>query len=110
MAFPSSPTNNEEYTTPLGITYRYSQSNDKWLIVSQEVLGNQGVTGLLGLTGPTGPTGPLGVPPDLVLNSLSVTGDHGGTGLFVSNILYGLTGPPSPTGIPNGTLFFKYTI
>lgn len=37
MAFPTSPSNGDRYTTDLGITYEYDSSEDKWFVVSEVV-------------------------------------------------------------------------
>lgn len=49
-------------------------------------------------------------PPDPSFNSVTITGNDDGTTQKVVNVLYGITDPPSPpTGIPDGTLYLKYT-
>lgn len=90
MAFPSSPSNNDYYTNPLGTVYQYKSSRNAWNIVSQNygATGIQGATGLIGGTGVQGIQGNTGVQ--------GITGFHGITGL---QGIQGITGVAGITGV-----------
>jgi len=83
--------------------------------------GIQGLTGIPGVgsvSGDTAPSDPFTgmlwydasetTNPDMILNSLEITGDLSGTTAMVGNILFGTGDPPSPTGIQIGTVYYKY--
>jgi len=89
MAFPTTPTDGQQYTTSLGTVYEYVSADDKWILSSNTIVGAtgpqgpQGVTGAQGIDGVTGPQGPAGA--DGVTGAQGtdgVTGPQGETGLF----------------------------
>jgi len=86
MAFPTTPTDGQQYTTSLGTVYEYVSTDDKWILSSNTIVGEtgaQGVTGARGIDGVTGAQGPAGA--DGVTGAQGtdgVTGLQGETGLF----------------------------
>lgn len=62
MAFPTSPANDQTYTTSLGTTYRYDSTDTAWKIVGCDAEpGVQGATGIQGIQGVTGLVGQTGI-------------------------------------------------
>ncbi len=117
MAFPSSPTINELYTTQLGTVYKYNATGARWEINSQTIVGATGVqgiqgpTGIQGIQGPTGLMGPTGVrgPTGIQGNvgpagHTGIQGAQGYTGLGFTGLMgpTGLNGPTGPSAGPMG--------
>jgi len=89
MAFPTTPTDGQQYTTSLGTVYEYVSADDKWILSSNTIVGAtgpqgpQGVTGAQGIDGVTGPQGPAGADGVTGAQGIDgVTGPQGETGLF----------------------------
>jgi len=101
MAFPLSPVDQEVYTTPLGVVYRYELSRNAWNIVSQNVgvTGIQGYTGLQGIDGQTGIRGQTGIQGLTGLYVQGQTGIAGNTGIQGLTGFYGQTGIRGVTGL-----------
>lgn len=62
MSFPLNPNDGDLYSSPNGVIYRYSISDDRWDITFAEIQGMTGVQGNTGVQGIEGQTGPLGGP------------------------------------------------
>lgn len=104
MAFPTTPTDGQQYTTSLGTVYEYVSADDKWILSSNTIVGAtgaqgpQGVTGAQGIDGVTGPQGPAGA--DGVTGVQGIDGDtgpQGATGIQGETGAQGQDGSYSPT-------------
>lgn len=54
MPFPTSPTNDQTFSNPLGCLYKYDSTHKVWNVTGQPAVGIQGATGIQGLQGTTG--------------------------------------------------------
>jgi len=95
VAFPTSPTDGQQYTNNLGTTYEWDSSRTAWLIVSQEITGATGIQGIQGVTGLQGAQGDTGVQGE--------TGLQGHTGIQGDTGIQGITGIQGSTGIQGQT-------
>lgn len=48
MAFPTTPSDGQIYTNSLGTSYQYNMTDNKWILLTQEIQGAQGYTGAKG--------------------------------------------------------------
>ena len=96
MAFPTSPSDGQEYTTALGTVYKYVEADDKWILVSSTLAGVTGVQGETGLAGPAGATGVAGAAG--AAGETGASGAAGATGLAGAAGATGLAGAAGAAG------------
>lgn len=106
MAFPTSPTNGQLYTTNLGTMYIYNATYTRWEIYSQVfgITGMPGQTGIQGVTGRDGAAvaqGNTGLQGQTGLQGF--TGTKGSTGSQGTTGIQGSQGPTGAFGGPQGT-------
>ena len=91
MAFPTSPSDGQEYITALGTVYKYVIADDKWILLSTTLTGDTGLQGETGLAGTIGATGLAG--------AAGETGVQGDTGLAGGAGATGVAGVDGATGV-----------
>lgn len=103
MAFPTTPTDGQEYTNSLGTVFKYTALDNKWNISSFTLTGAtgiQGETGLAGLDGTDGNDGAAGA--DGATGLQGVPGPQGETGVAGADGSSGSQGETGAAGTDGG--------